>query len=234
MPANHSRATRRAKGGLRDFLLAQVRGHAVSIGDMPVTAPPALAARLARLIGALCETVAARIARPGRPGLAGPLIVAICARLHRMAQRVIRLAVAVEAGTLAAPRRRPAASRNTVARRRLMGTTLPRGFAWLVRRVPGIGFGTQQLQALLDEPEMQALIEAAPQICRTLRPLCHMLGLRPLPPILRRSGPAPPRRTAACRKPPPAEPPPAEPPRMHRLPPAQEIAHPAGLRPISA
>ena len=63
----------------------------------------------------------------------------------------------------------------------------PTRFAWLVRlggyRVAGCG---GQLQAVLERPEMVALLLAAPQAGRILRPLCRMLAvdrswLRPRP-----------------------------------------------------
>ncbi len=48
-----------------------------------------------------------------------------------------------------------------------------------------------ELQYLLKLPEMHALIRAAPQVGRLLRPLCRMLGVVPDPAIL----PPPPKRT---------------------------------------
>jgi hypothetical protein len=56
-------------------------------------------------------------------------------------------------------------------------------------------FGAQ-LQHLLADPEMAALVAAAPQAGRVLRPLCRMLGVRPPPgplaPPSRPRAPAPP------------------------------------------
>ena len=205
---------------------------------MPPVQQPAPAARFARLIGGLCAAVGARIAGPARPGLAGPLIILIWTRLQRMAGRVARLAARAEAGTLRPPRRRPAAPRRTAAS---ATQRLPRGFAWLVQQVPAAAFGAGQLEALLADPGMTTLIEAAPQIGRTLRPLCHMLGVRP-PPSLRRPPTAPPppallaapRRTEAGRLRP-AERPGAPPPRPHRPPPpAPEVARPTRGLPAPA
>ena len=118
-------------------------------------------------------------ARGGTGGLAGPLIVLIWTRLRRMAGRFAGLAARVAAGT-ASPRRRasphPATGRPHPPYRRL-----PRGFAWLVRQLPGTAAGAAQMQYLLAEPEMAALLAAAPQMGRILRPLCRMLGVRPRP-----------------------------------------------------
>ncbi len=68
-----------------------------------------------------------------------------------------------------------------------LGLGLPRGFGWLVRialyRAAGYG---SQLRVILAQPEMVALLMAAPQAGRILRPLCRMLAveaalLRPRP-----------------------------------------------------
>ena len=183
---------------------------------MPHAISQAPAASFARLIAALCAAVAARLERPGRPGLAGPFIVLICVRLQRMAGRVTRLAARAAAGTLAPPRLRPARPRRAGAPhyQRLL-----RRFGWLVRLVPAAAAGASQLQALLAEPEMTTLIAAAPQIGRTLRPLCRMLGVRS-PPALRLPSAA----TAG-------RPLPAGPSRTEPLPPPTPRA-PGGARPV--
>lgn len=55
---------------------------------------------------------------------------------------------------------------------------LPARFGWLVRQVgwQAAGFGCQ-LRAVLETPEMVALLEACPQAGRTLRPVCRMLAV---------------------------------------------------------
>ncbi len=178
---------------------------------MPPPAPPSPADRLALIIEGLRRAVAAQIA--GRR-LAGPFIILICSRLGRLAGRFTRLAARVSAGT-AGPRRR-AASRQPSKRPRPAYQRLPRRFAWLLPLVPGeaAAYGSQ-LQHLLADPEMAALIAAAPQAGRILRPLCRMLGVR-LPPSLRQPSlrqPGP--REPNLRQPPPPAPP-ATPPRSRR------------------
>ncbi|GAA5264949.1 hypothetical protein ACOSOMT5_P1374 [Acidiphilium sp. MT5] len=101
--------------------------------------------------------------------------------------------------------------------------TLPRGRGALLRLLPSyqIRGVASQLRHLLSEADMIALVSEIPQLSRTLRPLCHMLGIR-LPPHLR----PPPRPYPAYRKPrakprakprskfrahPPANPPPKRP-----------------------
>ncbi len=58
---------------------------------------------------------------------------------------------------------------------------LPTGFAWLRRVFPGtqVVLAHHQLRTLLDEPETQTLIASHPALARSIRPLCHMLGLKP-------------------------------------------------------
>ena len=119
---------------------------------MPPAAPPAPAERFARLIDGLCRAVAAR---SFRGGLAGPLIILIWSRLRRLGVRFARLAARIEAGALPVARRRPTASRPA----RPAPPRLPRGFAWLVRLVPQASAYGSQLQHLLAEPEMAALLD---------------------------------------------------------------------------
>ncbi len=66
---------------------------------------------------------------------------------------------------------------------------LPQRRAWLVRELGWevAGFGSQ-LQHLLSQDEMQALLAARPAVGRVLRPICRMLGievagLKPEPPV---------------------------------------------------
>ena len=56
---------------------------------------------------------------------------------------------------------------------------LPTGHAWLLRLVPDAQEYAHQLQSMLMEPEMAALLQARPGLDRLLRPLCRMLGVKP-------------------------------------------------------
>jgi hypothetical protein len=172
-----------------------------------VPALPAPADRFALLIEGLCRALAARSAGGA---LAGSLIILIWGRLSRMAVRFSRLAARCHAGRLPPRpvRRRPARSGPPPAR-------LPKNFAWLVRLVPQAAAGASQLQHLLATPELAALVAAAPQAGRILRPLCRMLGVRPPPGPLDhapRTGAPPPPCPAAPGRAPPAAPPQAGPP----------------------
>jgi hypothetical protein len=151
------------------------------------------------IIGGLCEAVARRISADRT---AGPLILLIDARLRRLVARFTSLAARFQAGKLRPPRHRKPQPRPPRERQRL----LPESFGWLIRFVPyqAACFGSQ-LQHQLSQPEMVALIEAAPQAGRILRPLCRMLAV-PLPPSLRL-----PPRPPKPRKPKPPRQPAAEP-----------------------
>ena len=71
---------------------------------------------------------------------------------------------------------------------------LPGGRGWLVRALGWevVAFGSQ-LEALIAEPEMQALLARVPAAGRLLRPLCRMLGVSPVGVVVPRG--------AAVRKP---------------------------------
>ncbi len=79
---------------------------------------------------------------------------------------------------------------------------LPTGFAWLRRVFPGsqVVLAYNQLRTLLDEPETQSLLTTHPTLARSIRPLCHMLGLK-TPAYLKL-----PRRPRAKRAPPTPQP----------------------------
>ncbi len=150
---------------------------------MPPTAPPAPAERFACLVEGLCRAIAARGAASG-PAL--PLLLLVWSRLRRLAARFARLATRLRGGTLPVPasRLRGPASRRAAVPSPHQPRRLPEGFAWLVRLVPQAAASASQLQHLLADPELAAIIAAAPPMGRLLRPLCRMLGVAP-PPGLR-------------------------------------------------
>ena len=66
-------------------------------------------------------------------------------------------------------------------------TGLPRSWRWLLRLVPQAAAGRAQLEALLRDPAMAALLAADPRLGPILRPLGWMLGVdRALLPASRR------------------------------------------------
>ena len=144
---------------------------------MPAALPTTPTDRFASILDGLCHAVAER---GGRRLLAGPLVILIWSRLRRLAAQVAALAARITAGR----QRRVLARRSPrPAPRRPAQRTLPHDHAWLLPLVPqASGYGSQ-LQHLLADPEFAALVDAAPQMRRLLRPLCRMLGVR-LPPAL--------------------------------------------------
>jgi len=139
---------------------------------------PALADRLAPIIAGLCRAVASRAAADRA---LAPLLVLVWSRLRRMAARFACLAGRADAG--APPSRgvpRPSGPRPFGSRERLH-PGLPGGFAWLVRLVPEAACHGAQLQHLLSDPGVAALLAATPRAGRVLRPLCRMLGVAPGP-----------------------------------------------------
>ncbi len=195
----------------------------------------------------------------GRRHELGPLSILLWNYLSGIQRRLAALHARFAAGKLpAAPRApRPVSERSTAdppapkrpkSERRPPG--IPRGPVLLtVFRVPLYG----HLQALLDDPEMRALLAAAPQAGRLLRPLWRKLSTDPLPEVLRlpprprRPKPLRPARPAAARtalpapsperptywQPTPCYPPWGEPPRPKPVPAAQPPA-PAPAPPPAA
>ena len=148
--------------------------------------PPTLHAHL----GAIMAGVRAMISDLRfRHPIVGPILILVWAYLHRPAQRLERLIARWQAGGVAPPRPRLAVVRSQP---RLPRARLPTGYAWLVRLVQRTAQFGPQLEALVARPEMHALLAAAPQAGRILRPLFTMLGIRPFPPVLRRPGAPPP------------------------------------------
>ena len=151
-----------------------------------------LVLRLAQILGGLRTAVAVcggrRMLgwdrRPDDPRIV-PLIVPICGRIGRLMGRFERLVARLAAGwrPLAVPSPARARARPAVARARPDVVRLPSGFGWLVQLTHGASAYGGQLEALLAEPGMAALIAAAPGARRILRPLCRMLGVKPGPPL---------------------------------------------------
>ena len=132
---------------------------------------PELVQRLGWIVAGVAALVARRFLREPK---FFALIIPLWSWLGRSARRFARVRVDV---VRAVPVVRT--KRISVARR--AGVRLPSGRGWLVRALgwEAAGFGSQ-LQALLAEPDLQALLTAAPAAGRILRPLCRMLGVVPV------------------------------------------------------
>ena len=133
---------------------------------------PEMVRRLAWILAGLASVVARRFLR--EPRFAG-LILPLWGWLGRSARRFER-AVGRPARVRAVQARREVPVAAPVARARLPG-----GRGWLVRALgyEAAGYGSQ-LQALLAEPEMQAIVASVPAVGRILRPLCRILGVVPV------------------------------------------------------
>jgi hypothetical protein len=146
---------------------------------VPVPPTPTPAERFATLIRWLSGAVWTR----NHFGLPMPLIGLIIDRLREINQRFARLAARIREGRYV-PRRRSGSPRSPGPPRPRPPNKLPQDFGWLLKLVPeAVGYRSQ-LEYLLRDEEIAALLAAAPaSMARPLRSLCHMLGLRP-PPIL--------------------------------------------------
>jgi hypothetical protein len=124
----------------------------------------------------------AAAARAGRDHAVAPLVTLLWTRLARLTARFDALVARLAAGHPAAPARQRARSASVVPARKAPAAILrlPRGQAWLIRLLPGeaASYGCQ-LQALLADPQMAALLAAAPEAGRILRPLCRLLAIAP-------------------------------------------------------
>ena len=131
------------------------------------------------------------------------LIGLIVDRVRRIKQRFATLAAQVRDGhytprrSITPPRRRPGQApppRNK----------LPQKFGWLLKLVPDAVGYRSQLEHLLADAEMAALLAAAPTAMRRpLRSLCRMLGLPPPPILALPPRPKPPPAPRAKREKPP-------------------------------
>ena len=188
--------------------------------------PPAPAERFASILRWLSRAVVAQT-------LGGPLsqllIGFVVIRITRAIQCVEALAARIAAGTYT-PRKPSTRPQDPAAARRQPPpppSPLDKPCGWLMPLVPYSGNCRAKLEELLADPEMTALMEAAPApIARVLRPLCWMLALD-LPPALarRRRAAADPAQAAAdpppkaTRKRRPRTPPPPPPPWLTPAPP---------------
>ncbi|MBV8588884.1 MAG: hypothetical protein JO212_02270 [Acetobacteraceae bacterium] len=145
------------------------------------TSQPAtsLSHRLGLTLAGLCEALAARMAKD-RTNV--PLLFLAWTRLRRLAVRFEALLADFRAGRLpAAPSSRGAAE----SLPQLPGLPglpppyrAPRDFGWLLRLAPESAAFAGQMEHLLADPEMRALLAGSPQAGHMLRPLCRMLGIR--------------------------------------------------------
>jgi len=166
---------------------------------------------LANIFTVIMSTLQALIDVPaGHDRVRGPLFRHVWSRAAAAVIRFETLYAAWQAGTLRPPRIRaprptqatpPDAEAPAPARLR---HRLPRRRGWLAATHFNMRNVASQLAHMLDRPDLADFIQAAPQLRRVLRPICHMLGIDPpspwrLPPRPPRppSPPSPPRARPA-------------------------------------
>jgi len=126
----------------------------------------------------------------GRGLLSQVLAMLLYRRLGGICGQMERLCLRFQAGRLWRRVARSVAVEGVAAdgrKRAVASMRWPGRFGWLVRAAAwqAAGYGSQ-LRAVLGQPEMVALLMAAPQAARILRPVCRMLAvetslLRPRP-----------------------------------------------------
>ena len=165
--------------------------------------------RLTRIVAHLAQSLTIYAPRVKMP-------VSLCQSLNRRLIRLMdRLRTLIVRGPLP-PRPPRATPRNPPANPPKPDTTEfypPTNFGWLAFMFPGSDISAKRshLLILLDEPETQSLITSHPMLARSLRPLCHMLGIKP-PACLKL-----PRRPRIKRAPSPTPPPPKPPKTPRRI-----------------
>lgn len=165
-------------------------------------------------------------ARGGRSHADQPAWLLLNNYLVRTRLRLLRLIALWQANALPPPRPRAGRSRKAPA---TPAPRPPRARAWMLKRAGHHAAAhAAQLQHLLEQPESRNFLAEVPRAARLLRPLAHLLGLRPLPAPLAR----PPRRRPAPKPRPPRAPSPAaQPAALHpRRRPRAQANHPPRAR----
>ena len=134
-----------------------------------------MARRLGAIVAGLAALVAWRFLR--LPHLVA-LIIPLWTRLTRTARRFDRLVLRPARPPKPRADSAEKSQLSSVDNARPRSAALPSGRGWLVRELgyEAVAFGLQ-LEALLAEPAMQAMLAALPGAGRILRPLCRMLGV---------------------------------------------------------
>ncbi len=154
----------------------------------PSSPPTGLLPRFGLLFAAMRWALSEGLYRRRQSGVLEPRLLPLAELLWHYLARTMRRLSALHArfaaGTLpAAPRRgAPPGAAAGRAKSERRPAAIPRGPVLLQY---GMGYFVPQLQALLDDPEMRALLAASPQAGRLLRPLWRKLSIDPLPEVLR-------------------------------------------------
>ena len=133
---------------------------------------PEMAGRVGMILDNLKALIAARFLRI--PFLL-PLLMPLWKRLNRI-QRRLRRAMELH-GVVRKPRAVSLVARPTATRARVEVTVpLPRRFGWLIAALGWEAAGyASQLEHLLAQPDVAAVLAVCPRARRVLRPVAHML-----------------------------------------------------------
>jgi hypothetical protein len=186
---------------------------------MTTPTPPPATPSVVELLGAMLVRVVMDICgRVSWGGITQPQSSLLFMRLNGIKRQIDRIVARIRAGTYKPRRRTGKPAARASPRQPRPPSPLPATFGWLMPLIPkrpeeywhANGF-SQGVEAMLNTPEMVALVEAAPvSLGRPLRSLCWALRLKP-PPHL-----APPRRTNPTRTPRTRTPPRAAAPRLEK------------------
>ena len=131
----------------------------------------------------------------------GPLLMLFWTWMSRKMRRFEQLAERAALG-LPPPAKRPSRTRKQptpepqAAPPTPPTLRLPRRNGWLLHLFPGVGLGitgTRLYHRITTDPELQALIEAVPELGRVLRPVLRAFGADPIPLLALPQRPRPPR-----------------------------------------
>ena len=112
------------------------------------------------------------------------LIKLLWRRFRHLKARFASIMARYHAGTLPAPgnaRRSPARPRSASPP---PPPVLPTHAGWVLEKINGTMIPGYELEKMVADPELAALVAEVPQLGRVLRPLCRMLAVKP-PPWLR-------------------------------------------------
>ena len=146
-----------------------------------------LDARLSRLIIGFAEMLwSLGVTCPGNP-ITHTGVMLIIRRVQTLPHRLRAIIESLRDGTYRPPAPRGPRGPNGKPRPPTLAwpQRMPNHHAWLVRMSRPFFAHGSYLEQFLRDPEMQALIQAAPQLRRLFRPICRMLGvtvLKELPP----------------------------------------------------
>jgi hypothetical protein len=155
--------------------ITRMTSSLTSLRHAATTDPQSPAALLAGLI----EDLWREAMRHGQHPLLAPLLVPLLNYLRRIQSRLLRAI----ARPHAPPRIRPPQPRRPDPQGAPPRLRLPTRRGWIRAAIPHAHLLAGRLHAVLQMPQMKELLEAAPRIGRSLRPLCRILGTEapPLP-----------------------------------------------------